>query len=29
MLYGRFVRSPHAHARVVSIDLAEARKPRA
>jgi xanthine dehydrogenase YagR molybdenum-binding subunit len=26
MLYGRFVRSPHAHARVVSIDLTEAQK---
>ena len=24
MLYGRFLRSPHAHAKIVSIDLAEA-----
>jgi len=26
MLYGRIVRSPHAHARIVSIDLSEAQK---
>ncbi len=26
MLYGRILRSPHAHARVVSIDLSEAQK---
>ena len=26
MLHARIVRSPHAHARVVSIDLAEAQK---
>ena len=26
MIYGKMVRSPHPHARIVSVDLSEARR---